>query len=281
MRAIRGRDISMIFQEPMTSLNPVLTIGLQIMEPLFIHKGMSEARGARPRRRALADGRHLRRAAAARPVSAPVLGRHAPAGDDRDRARVQSQADHRRRADHRARRHDPGADPAPDEGAVARARHRDGGDHPQPRHRRALRRPGERDVRGAPRRAGNGEKRVREAAASLHRRPAALGAETRPAARSEARDHRGSSAQPAGAARRLPLRAALPREGAGLRRDAARGRGDRAGTSLRLPARARARAARPAVHRPRLGRGDADRRRPSRCPRGRSWRCRDSRPGST
>ena len=43
MRAIRGRDISMIFQEPMTSLNPVLTIGLQIMEPLFIHKGMSEA----------------------------------------------------------------------------------------------------------------------------------------------------------------------------------------------------------------------------------------------
>jgi len=43
MRAIRGRDISMIFQEPMTSLNPVLTIGLQIMEPLLIHKGMNEA----------------------------------------------------------------------------------------------------------------------------------------------------------------------------------------------------------------------------------------------
>jgi peptide/nickel transport system ATP-binding protein len=43
MRAIRGRDISMIFQEPMTSLNPVLTIGLQIMEPLIIHKGMNEA----------------------------------------------------------------------------------------------------------------------------------------------------------------------------------------------------------------------------------------------
>ncbi|MBM3536081.1 MAG: ABC transporter ATP-binding protein, partial [Alphaproteobacteria bacterium] len=40
MRAIRGRDISMIFQEPMTSLNPVLSIGLQIMEPLTIHLGM-------------------------------------------------------------------------------------------------------------------------------------------------------------------------------------------------------------------------------------------------
>jgi peptide/nickel transport system ATP-binding protein len=42
MREIRGRDIAMIFQEPMTSLNPVLTIGLQIMEPLIIHLGMDE-----------------------------------------------------------------------------------------------------------------------------------------------------------------------------------------------------------------------------------------------
>src|SRR5262245_50197280 len=43
MRAVRGRDIAMIFQEPMTSLNPVLPIGLQIMEPLFIHLKMGEA----------------------------------------------------------------------------------------------------------------------------------------------------------------------------------------------------------------------------------------------
>jgi peptide/nickel transport system ATP-binding protein len=42
MRAIRGRHISMIFQEPMTSLNPVLSIGLQLMEPLVIHLGMDE-----------------------------------------------------------------------------------------------------------------------------------------------------------------------------------------------------------------------------------------------
>jgi peptide/nickel transport system ATP-binding protein len=42
MREIRGRDISMIFQEPMTSLNPVLTIGLQITEPLQIHLEMDE-----------------------------------------------------------------------------------------------------------------------------------------------------------------------------------------------------------------------------------------------
>ena len=43
MRRIRGREIAMIFQEPMTSLNPVLKIGLQIMEPLTIHLGMDDA----------------------------------------------------------------------------------------------------------------------------------------------------------------------------------------------------------------------------------------------
>ncbi len=42
MRRIRGRDIAMIFQEPMTSLNPVLKIGLQITEPLTIHLGMDD-----------------------------------------------------------------------------------------------------------------------------------------------------------------------------------------------------------------------------------------------
>ena len=43
MRRIRGREIAMFFQEPMTSLNPVLKIGLQITEPLTIHLGMDDA----------------------------------------------------------------------------------------------------------------------------------------------------------------------------------------------------------------------------------------------
>ena len=37
MMKIRGRDISMIFQDPMTSLNPVLTVGEQILEVIEIH----------------------------------------------------------------------------------------------------------------------------------------------------------------------------------------------------------------------------------------------------
>ncbi|WP_298261714.1 ABC transporter ATP-binding protein [Bradyrhizobium sp.] len=42
MRNIRGNDISMIFQEPMTSLNPVLTVGRQIGETLRLHQGLDK-----------------------------------------------------------------------------------------------------------------------------------------------------------------------------------------------------------------------------------------------
>lgn len=41
-RKLRGNEISMIFQEPMTALNPVFTIGYQIREPLMIHKRLSK-----------------------------------------------------------------------------------------------------------------------------------------------------------------------------------------------------------------------------------------------
>jgi len=43
MRKVRGNDIAMIFQDPMTSLNPVLTIGRQIGEALELHKGMDRS----------------------------------------------------------------------------------------------------------------------------------------------------------------------------------------------------------------------------------------------
>ncbi len=43
LRRIRGRRVGMIFQEPMTSLNPVLTIGLQVTEALIEHRGLPKA----------------------------------------------------------------------------------------------------------------------------------------------------------------------------------------------------------------------------------------------
>ena len=48
MRRIRGKDMSMIFQEPMTSLNPVLTIGRQLTEALQLHLGLDK-KGAEQR----------------------------------------------------------------------------------------------------------------------------------------------------------------------------------------------------------------------------------------
>ena len=142
----------------MTSLNPVLTIGLQIIEPLNIHLGMTDAQ-ARARAVELLQLVGIPDAERpARAVSASVLRRHAPARDDRDRPCLQSEAHHRRRADHRARRHHPGADPRADEEPVAQAQHRADHHHAQSRRGGALCRPRDRDVRGAHRRAGCGRR---------------------------------------------------------------------------------------------------------------------------
>jgi ABC-type dipeptide/oligopeptide/nickel transport system ATPase component len=101
MRKIRGKEISMIFQEPMTSLNPVFTVGEQIAEALRLHEGLN------------------RRDAMDRAIEMLRLV-HIP-----NAAVVQPKAPHRRRADHRPRRDDPGPDPR----AVERAEGavRDGG----------------------------------------------------------------------------------------------------------------------------------------------------------
>ncbi len=48
-RKIRGREIAMIFQEPMTSLNPLYTVGDQIGEMIALHEPVSRQRGAQPR----------------------------------------------------------------------------------------------------------------------------------------------------------------------------------------------------------------------------------------
>lgn len=55
MEAIRGKEIAMIFQEPMTSLNPVFTVGKQIEESIIIHEGKNKAKEAAIKMLALAE----------------------------------------------------------------------------------------------------------------------------------------------------------------------------------------------------------------------------------
>ena len=65
IRKVRGRDIAMIFQEPMTSLNPVLTIGRQLTETLEQHSRYRHGGRGRARDRAARHGGHRRAGAAA------------------------------------------------------------------------------------------------------------------------------------------------------------------------------------------------------------------------
>jgi ABC-type glutathione transport system ATPase component len=92
MRELRGNRISMIFQEPMTSLNPAFTVGDQVAEVIVRHRNVSREHANRPGARdAEARAHPVARDALPR-LSAPPLGRHAPARDDRDGARVRSGA---------------------------------------------------------------------------------------------------------------------------------------------------------------------------------------------
>ena len=209
MAKIRGNEISMIFQEPMTSLNPVFTVGEQIAESVRLHQNVgdkeADARARRddaPRRHPLGGEAHAR-------LPAPDVRRHAPARDDRHGAELQPEAPDRRRADDRARRDRAGADPRADEGAAREARHGDPPDHARPRRRRRDGRRGGRHVRRQDRRARAGAGDLREPAAPLHRGAAALDPAARDALHDAAEGDPRDGAEPARLAPGLPLRAAL------------------------------------------------------------------------
>ena len=155
MRRIRGNEISMIFQEPMTSLNPVLTVGDQIAETVRLHQGAGrrEARGAAIEMLRLVE--HSRAAA-----SACDSYPHQFSGGMRQRVMIAMalactpEAADRRRADHGARRHHSGADPRADRRAAAAARHGGAADHARSRRGRRTGRRGRGDVCRQDRRTG-------------------------------------------------------------------------------------------------------------------------------
>lgn len=93
MRHIRGNEISMIFQEPMTSLNPVFTVGNQIMEAIMLHQGVGKTEAREKAIEMLRLVGILAGAAGGR-LSPPDERRYAPEGDDRHGPLLQPQAAH-------------------------------------------------------------------------------------------------------------------------------------------------------------------------------------------
>ncbi len=137
LRRMRGDSVGMVFQDPMTSLHPMFRVGDQIAEGVVAHRDVSGAGGRRDGRGRPAQGRHPRARAARPPVPARVLGRHAPARDDRHGAGARPRPADRRRAHHGPRRDRAGADPRADRRDEGAPRDRRRADQPQPgRHRR-------------------------------------------------------------------------------------------------------------------------------------------------
>ena len=82
MRKIRGNKISMIFQEPMTSLNPVFTVGNQVSEAILLHQGLKKKEALEKNYRCIATCRHTPPGRTHQTVPPPDERRHATAGDD-------------------------------------------------------------------------------------------------------------------------------------------------------------------------------------------------------
>ena len=206
----------MIFQEPMTSLNPVFRVGDQVAEAVRQHLDVSKDGGGRPRGRGVSSRR-----ASPTPSAASRQYPHELSGGMRQRVMIAmapllpAEAAHRRRADDRARRDDPGADPRAHPRAPGADRRRAHAHHARPRRGRRDGRRGHGHVRGPGRRARHGRRGAPRPEASLHRGPARVDPEPRACAgsgstSSTARSRTRSTCRPAATSRRAAPTASSP-----------------------------------------------------------------------
>ncbi len=169
MNRLRGRRIAMVFQDPTASLQPMLSIGSQLTDHMRHHLHLDKRAASARAVELLERVRVPDPQARAAPLPAPVLRRPAAADRDRDRDRLRADRAHRRRADHGARRHRAGRDPAAAPGADRRPRARGAARHPRPR----------RHVGGRGHRRRDADRRGRRARHPLPGDPASRGPSTR------------------------------------------------------------------------------------------------------
>jgi len=190
MQKVRGNKIGMIFQDPMTSLNPTMTIGMQIMEGLIQHQRLSKS-AAKERAIEL-----LAMVGISNPETRIKQYPHQMSGGMRQRVMIaMALAAHRRRTDHGAGRDDSGANFAAHEGASAENENVDHSDHARFGHCGRTVRSRDRHVRGTNCGNGNHAGNIPKPATSVHERLAQVAAAAQPGegrtARSDLRDAAG------------------------------------------------------------------------------------------
>lgn len=114
MCKIRGNDIAMIFQDPMTALNPTLTIGNQLMEPIMLHQNCNK-KGSLDKGCGCSETCWDRSTGETNEgISSSAFRRYAPESHDRHGCFLRAAPSDRGRAHHSAGRNHPGTDPGAD-----------------------------------------------------------------------------------------------------------------------------------------------------------------------